>query len=178
MTNKLTTEEFTEKAIKVHGGKYDYSLVEYKLCHTKVKIICPTHGMFEQVHSDHLKGCGCPSCKSSKGENQLEECLKGKNIYYISEKRFKSCKDIKPLPFDFYLPEYNTCIEYDGEQHFMPIKFNNMSDEKAVSNSFKVHHNDYLKSAYCFLNNIKLIRIPYWEYKNIEKILKEELWMH
>ena len=43
------------------------------------------------------------------------------NINYIREKRFKDCKNIKPLPFDFYLPEKNICIEYDGEHHFKSI---------------------------------------------------------
>lgn len=49
--NKLTTEEFIEKAKKVHGDKYDYSLVEYKDSRVKVKIICPKHGVF--IHTNN-----------------------------------------------------------------------------------------------------------------------------
>lgn len=45
------------------------------------------------------------------------------NIKFISEKRFNGCKNINELPFDFYLPNQNLLIEYDGIQHFKPINF-------------------------------------------------------
>ena len=60
---KLTTEQFIEKAKTIHGDIYDYSLVEYKNNHTKVKIICPIHDIFEQIPTNHLKGKGCSKCK-------------------------------------------------------------------------------------------------------------------
>ena len=66
MSKKLTTEEFIRKAIEVHGDKYDYSKVEYKNNSTKVTIICPEHGEFEQVPSNHLYGHGCPVCYANK----------------------------------------------------------------------------------------------------------------
>ena len=50
---------FKNKAKLIHGNKYDYSLVDYKKCDVKVKIICPKHGIFEQKPNDHLQGCGC-----------------------------------------------------------------------------------------------------------------------
>jgi len=62
-SKRLTTEKFIKKAKAVHGNKYDYSLVEYKNTYTKVKIICPIHGIFEQTPGSHLNGCGCPKCK-------------------------------------------------------------------------------------------------------------------
>ena len=63
----LTTEEFIEKARKVHGDKYDYSKVEYKTMHTKVCIICPIHGEFWQKPSNHISlKQGCPLCKKTK----------------------------------------------------------------------------------------------------------------
>ena len=59
----MTKEDFISKAISVHGEKYDYSQVNYVNNRTKVKIICPTHGTFEQRPSVHtIKGCGCPYC--------------------------------------------------------------------------------------------------------------------
>ena len=58
----MTTEEFIEKAHKVHGDKYDYSKVEYRNTVTKVCIICPIHGEFWQTPNCHLSGCGCPIC--------------------------------------------------------------------------------------------------------------------
>lgn len=62
MPKKLTQEEFITRAREVHGDKYDYSLVEYKSTHTKVKIVCPIHGVFEQEPNQHLAGAGCPKC--------------------------------------------------------------------------------------------------------------------
>ena len=59
-------EEFVTKADKIHGDKYDYSLVEYKHCMKKIKIICPEHGVFEQSPNNHLSGRGCPICKREK----------------------------------------------------------------------------------------------------------------
>jgi len=59
---KSNTQEFINKSIKKHGNKYDYSLVEYKGNHYKVKIICPIHTMFEQEANSHLLGNGCPMC--------------------------------------------------------------------------------------------------------------------
>jgi rubrerythrin len=60
--NRHTTNEFIEKAKKVHGDKYDYSKVDYKNNSTKVCIICPIHGEFWQTPANHLQGCGCPIC--------------------------------------------------------------------------------------------------------------------
>lgn len=68
-----TTNEFINKSNNVHKNKYDYSLINYKNSHTKIKIICPEHGGFEQMLYTHLYGVGCPICNESKGEKkQLE----------------------------------------------------------------------------------------------------------
>ena len=66
MSKKVTTEIFIEKAKAIHGDKYDYSLVDYKNAKTKIKIICPIHGVFEQTPNSHLNGRGCSKCKSDK----------------------------------------------------------------------------------------------------------------
>lgn len=62
----LTTETFKEKAREIHNGKYEYTLAEYKKRHAKVKIQCKVHGIFEQTPNNHLRGHGCPKCKSDK----------------------------------------------------------------------------------------------------------------
>jgi hypothetical protein len=64
---KLNTKLFIKKSKKVHGNKYDYSLVDYINTHTKVKIICKKHGIFEQQPNSHLNGRGCNICNKSKG---------------------------------------------------------------------------------------------------------------
>lgn len=60
---RTTIDEFINKSNKIHKNKYDYSLVDYVNTNTKVKIICPIHGEFEQAPELHIIGCGCPKCK-------------------------------------------------------------------------------------------------------------------
>jgi len=62
------------------------------------------------------------------------------------------------LPFDFYLSNYNIAIEYQGEQHFNPIK--GWGGNKTLE---RIQHNDKIKKEYCKKNNIYLIEIPYYE---------------
>ena len=59
---RYTKDEFVEKSKEIHGDKYDYSKVEYKNVNTKVNIICPIHGEFEQIPMNHINGQGCPKC--------------------------------------------------------------------------------------------------------------------
>lgn len=71
MGKKLTTEEFIERARKVHGDKYDYSGTDYINNRNKVCIFCPEHGEFWQAPSDHLKGQGCPKCGANERSKKL-----------------------------------------------------------------------------------------------------------
>lgn len=163
-------EKFIKKSKKIHGDKYDYSLVEYVKNNINVKIICPIHGIFEQKPMNHLVGKGCLICKESKGEIKINNFLLINNVEFIREYRFKDCKNIKTLPFDFYLPEHNICIEYDGIQHFKEVK--NWGGKKGYE---LIKERDKIKNEYCIKNDIKLIRIPYYVYSNIEEKLKEIL---
>ena len=74
------------------------------------------------------------------------------------------------MPFDFYLPDFNILIEYDGQQHFKPIDFAGKGEEWAIKNMLETQRRDNIKTQYCKDNNIKLIRIPYFEFENIEQI--------
>jgi len=116
--NRLNKDLFIERSKKINNDKYDYSLVEYVKSHNKVKIICPKHGVFEQPPYVHLNGCGCSKCQISKGEEKIQEYLKYNNIEYLNQKSFNDCRYKQLLKFDFYIPKYNMCIEYDGEQYF------------------------------------------------------------
>lgn len=114
----------------------------------------------------------CGKCrKISFGEKRIISFLDKYNIEFIHNKIFKDCIYIKPLRFDFYLEKLNICIEYDGEQHFE--KTNAWRTKK--DNFKKTRERDETKNKYCQNNNIKLIRIPYWDYSNIEEILMREL---
>ena len=109
----------------------------------------------------------CPSCKESKGEIVINDFLTKKNITYKRQKTFKGCKSKSLLYFDFYLPDMDTCIEYDGEFHSMPI-FGQKSLEDSI-------YRDNIKNEYCKYNNIRLIRISYTEFDKIEEILEKIL---
>ena len=62
MSNRKTKEQFIEKAIEIHGDKYDYSKVKYKNAKNKITIICKKHGEFNQEAGSHLLGSGCKKC--------------------------------------------------------------------------------------------------------------------
>ena len=68
--------ELFEQFKKVHGEKYDYSLVQYKNIKTKIKIICPVHGIFEQSPIHHKKGSGCILCSYDKTRKNFEDIKK------------------------------------------------------------------------------------------------------
>lgn len=170
-----TQEEFIKKSKHIHKNeygesKYDYSKTLYINASTKVNIICPNHGEFLQVANYHLRGNGCPTCKKSKGEMKILEFLTKNKIENVRNKKFNNCINILPLPFDFFLPEYNLCIEYDGELHYKLSGFKNAKER--LENTKK---NDKIKDKYCHNNNIYIIRIPYWNFDKIEFILKNEL---
>lgn len=174
-SKRKTLEQFVKQSNKIHDNKYNYSKTNYKNFLTKVCIICPEHGEFWQRPSNHLQGNGCPKCNSSKGELKIEKWLKNNNIEYKRQKKFKKCKLKRMLPFDFYLLKQNICIEYDGRQHYKPIDFAGEGAKWAEENLKQQQQNDQVKNDYCKENNIKLIRIPYWDFDNIEEILEKEI---
>lgn len=110
----------------------------------------------------------CQSCSrfQSKGEKLIEDILNKYMIPHVFQKRFPDCVDKRPLPFDFYLNELNCIIEFDGPQHFKPIW--------GEENFKRTQLHDSIKNKYCAENNIKLIRIPYWESQNAEQIIVKE----
>ena len=110
----------------------------------------------------------CDSCsrRLSKYEFKTIKYLDELNIEYKRQKRFKDCRNILPLPFDFYIKELNLLIEIDGEGHYEICYFNNCSKEDAEKSFELTKINDGIKNEYCKNNNIKLLRIPYWEFNN------------
>ena len=106
--------------------------------------------------------------KNSKGEGYIQSHLKKNNINFETEKTFKDCEDLRCLRFDFYVPNYNLLIEYDGIQHFkstLRCKFNEF---------FNILKRDQIKNMYAITNKINLLRIPYnIKSDKIEYIIKE-----
>ena len=164
------TKEFILKANSIHDCFYTYDHFSYINNNTKGLITCPIHGDFLQTPHCHLAGQGCPECRRSKGAIKVLIFLKKHNINFEKEKKFIGCisKKENPLRFDFYLPKFNICIEYDGEQHFKSSKF--FGGNKKLKN---IQENDQIKNQYCIDNNIKLIRIKYNQ--KVENVLNEEL---
>jgi len=162
---------FEERCKKLHDGKYEY-FSDYVGNHAKIKIRCKKHDcIFFQSAGAHLyHGQGCPKCDASKGELRVDRFLKESGITYEAEKKFAGCRDKGELAFDFYISCKNTCVEYDGEQHYRPISY--FGGRKYLQ---QVKHHDEIKSKFCADNGIKLVRIPFFEYNHIEEILRREL---
>lgn len=169
-------ENFILKSKKHHFDRYDYSKVPKNVkVRDKIIIICPDHGEFEQVAYYHMNGNGCPKCNLSKGEFRIINFLENEEIVYEYQKRFHN---LNPLySFDFYLPEYNLIIEFDGIQHFIPCDFSHcsLSEEENLKNLEKVKFRDNQKNEWCKENNIDLLRIPYYEFDNIEDVISEKI---
>lgn len=111
----------------------------------------------------------CSKCAKSEsvGENKIRRFLEEHDIPFTPQFKYSNCIDKKPLPFDFHLNNQDINIEFDGKQHFLPLY---------GENTLKyVQKHDAIKTKFCEENNIKLIRINYLEYKDIEKILTKEL---
>lgn len=146
---------------------------EYVNSRTKLSFRCP-NGHYHKInwHDFSSKNVRCKECNISKGEKRIEEYLNTNQIQYVHDKNIWKNNELRP---DFFLPDYNLVIEYDGIQHFEPTDFAGRGEEWAENNFIKIKFKDEEKNNYCKNNDINLIRIPYWEFDNIENILKQTL---
>lgn len=168
--NPFTCESFLERSKKIHDNKYTYCLPDQINSKTIIDIKCNSHGIFKQRINNHLHlRQGCPFCYESKGEWQIALYLKNNDIAFERQKKFENCVNFNKLSFDFYLPEYNTCIEFDGIQHFKPV---DLFGGQESFNKLKV--NDNIKEIFCSKNSIKLLRIRY-KIDDVEKSLSDFL---
>jgi hypothetical protein len=170
-------DAFVEKLSKSHDEfkKEIWSLVqeEYSLLSTYVgshEKVTLRHNLcgktFKMSPTKFLTGQRCPKCRESKGERRVEECLYKLRADFEAQIRFEDCRNELPLPFDFGIYNDNTIvglIEYDGILHF---------EEKGFEKSFRrIQLTDKIKNGYCEEKNIPLLRIPYWEFENVEKLI-------
>ena len=191
----LTTNEFIERAISIHGEKYDYSKTQYVNTSTNVLIICNKHKIeFTQTLTNHLYGpIGCSICNKnikpkvirkknvevihrkkdkicSTGERLIEFWLNKNLIKYEKQKTFDGCKNRRKLRYDFYLPNQNMLIEYDGRQHFNSIECFGGENELILT---QLH--DKIKTEFAINNGFNLLRISYNERNNLSNILKNNM---
>ena len=159
----LTVLEVENKINHIDDGEYEY-MGGFINTSSKVSIKHKVCGnIFNTVYYSFVNGgTRCPYCKKSHGERFITDILNGWKLSFVSQKRFKDCRDKRPLPFDFYLPDFNICIEYDGEQHF---------DKNRLYFSKVMQKHDAIKNQFCNKNGIKLIRVSY-RYNTQEAIAK------
>lgn len=171
----IKTTNYTYEYVRDTYSQRGHTLLskEYLNNITPMEVECPNGHIYLSKFS-YFKNLhkGCPYCFSSKGENKIKLFLEKHSIDFNAQYKFENCKDINPLPFDFYLTEYNLCIEYDGKQHFEPI--NRFGGQRGFEDRKR---KDEIKNVYCRENNIKLLRMPYWEFDSIDEILKNQLFL-
>lgn len=141
---------------------------------TPIEIYCTTHDYtFSSKPVDILKRINCCD-KSRKTYKEEYICSFIEETYGFSitrQKKFDDCKDKNYLPFDIYLDDYNVLIEYQGEQHYKPIRYSGESWEEAEEKFEYTKKHDLIKKEYCTANNIPLLEIPYWEFDDLEYYL-------
>lgn len=122
----------------------------------------------------------CANCKNSfsKGENLVKNILEKLEVEYSQNYKFGDCKDKNTLPFDFYLPRYNCCIEYQGCQHYSEKEYKNLTRGSNRGGGFEsLQKRDQIKRDYCKGNNILYIELfDYQSEQEIKNILKEKIY--
>lgn len=140
----------------------------------KLKFLCDCGNIYETTFKkfkvQHQRCCKNCSKSRSSYEIYVESILKKMNLQYETQFKFKECKNKKELPFDFYIPIYNLVIEVDGEQHYIPYRF-----EKNLNDFADRVYNDAIKNSFCQDNNINILRIPYFNIDNSKKIILDKI---
>lgn len=178
---QLDTEEFIKRSNEIHDGIYDYSKTEYINNHEKVCIIChqknrfgKEHGEFWQNPASHMKGVGCPKCKSSHLEKQVRSFLVHRKIKFNEQQTFDWLTDIGHMFLDFFIPEYGVAVECQGTQHFFPYEvwggFESLKE---------IQRRDELKKRLCkehgieiiYFSNLRII-YPYFVLEDLGQLLE------
>jgi Zn ribbon nucleic-acid-binding protein/mRNA-degrading endonuclease HigB of HigAB toxin-antitoxin module len=168
---QYTAEDFKQKIYDLVKDEY---IVIGNYVNTKTKVmmkhnLCGCNHYY--IPSDFFNGHRCPICNESKGERKIRYYFEENNIKHERQYTFDDCRRINFLPFDFAIfgndGKLKFLTEYDGVFHYKPV----MGKEQFEYQQ----ENDQIKNTYCQINNIKLLRIPYWEFDNIENILDNVL---
>lgn len=166
----LTREQFQQR-VDNKFGLDSYCILDYEKWGQKIHIKHNKCGfIWKQTPGHFIEGCGCPKCfrKRSKGEIEIESFLTQNNIEFKSQ--FCIEKEEEYFYCDFYLPQQNLVIEYQGEQHYHPVK--NFGGEKGY---LRTTERDEHKRKLLQNKKMELLEIPYWELKNISNILSSKL---
>lgn len=168
---RKTTEEFSKEVQDLSRGEYKLKDGEkYINNSTNIKFhhVEGCGYVYEATPKDFRRGNRCPVCKESKGERLVRYLLEDQEVFFETEKVFKDLHTNGAyLPYDFYIPESNLLIEYDGMQHFKPMGYFG-GEQKLESQKRR----DRKKDEYAKNKGIRLLRIPYY-YSDEE--VKQEL---
>ena len=163
----------TYKYVKEYIESFGYKLLsgEYKNSHTKLLVQCDKGHKYEVTFDNFKTGYRCPICNVSKGERRIIDWLDDNNIEYIYEKTFEKLLGVGGgnLSYDFYLPNYNLLIEYQGEYHDGSV----LNETKEQFEKQQEH--DRRKREYAKDNRYNLLEIWNWDFDNIEEILEKYL---
>lgn len=161
ISKRLSKDIFIQKAKKIHGYKYDYSMVDYVKNNLNVDIVCPKHGIFDQYPGNHLMGSGCPRCSSteSKSEIKIKTFLNDLGIDYVQHDR----SIIAPFEIDFIIPSHKIAIEFNGIYYH---------SENIGKKDKKYHLN---KTELCEKHGYRLIHIFENEFLQKNELIKFKL---
>lgn len=168
----LSFGEVIDKCIDIYDNKYKYIYSKDSYVNTKseLEIICPEHGIFKISAHRHLHGTGCPQCQESFGETKVRTILEQSNCRYVYQAHFNF---LDRLSYDFFLPDLNIAIEYQGKQHYEPVEI--FGGEAAF---IKQQERDSRKRKLSLENNIKLIEIRYdhedEDLKDLENVINSQ----
>lgn len=168
MFKTLTTEQFIQKASKIHNNRYRYWNSIYVNSHTKLIITCLEHGDFLQTPNSHLNGNGCPGCKSSKGEETIRLILEKHGIEF--EREYMIPGVTPRYRYDFYLPYQNLFIEFHGIQHYKPVEI--FGGEEAYKETVT---RDMLKKSIAKMIGVRLFHFNYLQLKQLSLEQFEEI---
>jgi predicted Zn-ribbon and HTH transcriptional regulator len=158
----LTNEGFLERVHDLLGDDYIF-LETYKNLVTSIRCMHICGHEWDIAPNNLFQGKRCPRCRrESKGEEYVRSILEELNVVFRVQETFDRCVYKKHLPFDFYIPDMNLAIEYDGEQHYRPVNFGGRGIEKSKAMFELTKQRDNIKTKYCNENSIGLLRIPYY----------------
>ena len=169
LRNDLTTRQFGRLFVL----RYSHTSKLGRACW---KCLCDCGNTKTIQGNSLLNGVQSCGCTKSKGELLIKNILKKHDIDYIHDHGIDGCDNINghQLRFDFYIPAYNLCIEYHGEQHYTQRK-NRFGSKKTSDTTIEIQKRDQIKRDYCISHNIQLLEISHMEYENIEQILQQQL---
>lgn len=170
---RLTTTQFIKRASQVHNNLFSYNNTKYVSSIKPIIVTCIHHGDFQIKRAEkHLYGQGCPSCThASQPEILIASILEGLDVVYIKQQKFEECRSpftSRHLAFDFFLPDLNTLIEYDGEQHFKYSPLFHRTYER-----FKQYQTcDRVKDRYASEKQLRLVRLNHQHLTAMKKVIR------